>query len=84
MKLLTIDKDGEAEVSVKLIEEAVETGKNKFIDLVIGSSTSNGLSLIGNGIVACVESEYVLVRLLVVGDGDDEFIDEIVESGRIW
>ena len=77
------NNDGDAEVSVTLIEEVVvEACEDIFVfvvvDVGISSSAVNDLDLVGDGRVACVESEEIL-RLWMIGDGDDDFTDELVE-----
>ena len=70
--------DGEAEVSVTLIEELVETGKDifVFVEVVISRSAVDCLIFVGNGKLAHVESDTL--KLWVIGDGDDDFTDELV------
>ena len=77
------NNDGEAEVPVTLIKEAVETGEDifvfVFVDVVISNSAVNSLDLVGNSKVACVDSEDTS-RLWVIGDDDDDFTDKL-ETG---
>ena len=51
-----------------------------FVDVVISSSAVDGLDLVGDGKVVRVEIEDIL-RSWVIGDGDDDFTDELVETG---
>ena len=44
------------------------------------SSAFDGLDLVNDGKVSCVESNVVM-RSSVIGDSDDEVMDEIVETG---
>ena len=75
---------GETKVSVTLIKEVVVTGENifvfVFVDVVISSSAVDVLGLDGDGKLACVESEEIL-RLWVIGNGDDDIVDGLVELG---
>lgn len=78
------NNDGDVEISVTLIEEVVVEACDifvfvfDFVDVGIISSAVDGLNLVGDDRVACVESEEIL-KLWVIGDGDDDFTDKLVD-----